>query len=86
MQLAWATWRIQANPKVLDIIIFAKFLLPCKVTSSFIGFRDQDRDILGGECIILPTVLNCFFFFFFVFLGLHSRHIEFPRLGVKLEP
>ena len=23
--------------------------------------------------------------FFFVFLGLHSGHVEFPRLGVKLE-
>ena len=26
-----------------------------------------------------------FFFFFFVFLGLHSWHIEFPRLGIKSE-
>ena len=25
------------------------------------------------------------FFFFFVFLGLHPRHMEFPRLGVELE-
>ena len=29
--------------------------------------------------------LNCFFFFFFRFLGLHSQHVEVPRLGVELE-
>ena len=26
-----------------------------------------------------------FFFFFFVFLGLHPRRMEVPRLGVELE-
>ena len=28
---------------------------------------------------------NLFFYLFIVFLGLHPRHMEVPRLGVKLE-
>ena len=35
---------------------------------------------IGGHCLI-----NTPFFFFFVLLGLHSWHMEVPRLGVELE-
>ena len=40
------------------------------------------------EHIITPLKVFCLFFFFFwsfIFLELHPRHMEFPRLGVKLE-
>ena len=33
----------------------------------------------------LETIYIFFFFFFLVFLGSHLRHMEVPRLGVKLE-
>ena len=36
--------------------------------------------------IVCKLYLNRFHFLFFVFLGLHLRHMEVPRLGVKLEP
>ena len=32
-----------------------------------------------------PRYIGVFWFFLFVCLGLHLRHIEVPRLGVKLE-
>ena len=34
---------------------------------------------------LLPSASLFFFFFPLVFLGLHSRHMEVPRLGVYLE-
>ena len=33
----------------------------------------------------MDKVFFLFFFFFFIFLGLHSRHMEVPRLGVQSE-
>ena len=36
--------------------------------------------LLGGHAM---TGGFFFFFFFFAFLGLHQRHMEVPRLGVK---
>ena len=37
----------------------------------------------------ITGILSCLglfiYFYFFVFLGLHARHMEVPRLGVKLE-
>ena len=41
----------------------------------------------SGEKICMETELAFlnFFFFFFFFLGLHLRHKEVPRLGVKSE-
>ena len=35
--------------------------------------------------IAVFTLSFFFFFFFFLFQGLHLRHVEVPRLGVKLE-
>ena len=38
---------------------------------------------LACSCILLRPLFHIFFFF--VFLGLHLRHMEVPRLGVKSE-
>ena len=40
-----------------------------------------------GYCIlsVLHGIFFFFFFFFFCFLGLHSRHMEVPRLRVELD-
>ena len=41
---------------------------------------------LGSKSyLFVPRVSEPFFFFSFVFLGPHPRHMETPRLGVKLE-
>ena len=36
-------------------------------------------------CVNLSLRKDQFFFFFFCFLGLHSQHMEVPRLGVESE-
>ena len=42
------------------------------------------KEILSFSAITLHFLLLLFFFFFFVFLGLHWRHIEIPRLGGRI--
>ena len=36
------------------------------------------------ETEVISAAVDCFFFLL-CFLGLHPRHVEVPRLGVKLE-
>ena len=40
---------------------------------------------VGVELIICYGYSEFNFFFFFVFLGMHLRHMEVPRLGVESE-
>ena len=54
--------------------------------------RDQTRNLMGpsNSLTTVPRqellVLFVFIFYlFFVFLGLHLKHMEVPRLGIKLE-
>jgi len=41
--------------------------------------------LAAGKFATAPFHFSVFFFFFPCFLGLHPRHMEVPRLGVKLE-
>ena len=41
------------------------------------------REGVGGGGKLLSYEID--FFFLFVFLGLHTQHMEVPRLGVQLE-
>ena len=36
-----------------------------------------------GPCLSMINIL--FYYYYFVFLGLHPRHMEVPRLGVESE-
>ena len=47
-----------------------------------LGYLSSDLFV----CLFRITTLELifFFFFFFFFLGLHSRDMEVPRLGVEL--
>ena len=38
-----------------------------------------------AECLLVVVLFVCGFFWSFVYLGLHLRHMEVPRLGVELE-
>ena len=54
------------------------------------AFSPEIRLGVGGLTstpAMLLEIKNCFlvFFFFLGFLGLHPRHMEVPRLGVKPE-
>ena len=40
--------------------------------------------VISSHCKLMNSVSKSLVFFF-CFLGLHSRHMEVPRLGVKLE-
>jgi len=48
-------------------------------------------DFLGNSLLVLQTLIEIFrffgfvLFFVFVFLGLHPKHMEVPRLGVEME-
>ena len=49
-------------------------------------FAKLENDTQRSEVIALLSFLFfSIFFFFYFFLGLHSRHMEVPRLGVKSE-
>ena len=45
----------------------------------------MDMEGRSRSFILDPIMLCLFFSFFFCFLGLHSQHMEVPRLAVKLE-
>ena len=47
--------------------------------------RDQTHTSTVTQDAAVRLFFFCFFVFFFVFLGLHLRHMEVPRLGVELE-
>ena len=51
----------------------------CKVT------WDLESKVKYVEVFKSPSLYFILFYFIFVFLGLHPRHVEVPRLGVKLE-
>ena len=46
------------------------------------GEANKDYILKKGNYELAKNVRVGIFFFFFVFLGPHSQHMEFPRLGV----
>ena len=69
---------IMQPPLEAALLISPKFLV-------FAGAKFSLRGIdLGGSTKMI-LLLYFSIFFFFVFLGLPTQHMEVPRLGVELE-
>ena len=66
----------------------SEFIYICKAsghTRAYVHVHPKEKkECLGGHTPKVNTT-SFFFFFFFVFLGLHLRHMEVPRLDVKSE-
>ena len=63
------------------LIMFA-FLV---ILLNSIGLLMRNKQIIPESNFFLQSFIF-YFFSFFVFLGPHPQHMEFPRLGVEPEP
>ena len=65
-------------------IIYLKF--KCKWMLPVLSGKSKPKPLSVRDHVFFVFVLFCFVFLSSVFLGLHQRHMEVPRVGVESEP
>ena len=75
-------WSIHYFPEIKGLVKHQFKSLPDSSLDDLISCEHLEKN--GWNSLSLYPIFKAIFFFFF-FLGLHSQHVELPRLGVKSE-